>query len=108
MSKKRSAQTQGRPASRMFGRFTEPAEIFEHIETESTSDTDPYRSRIEYLMTTAIKAMPDPDTRQDLEAMRQLLHGHVFEEVARQTGFVLGFEYCRELLTGETQKGRAR
>lgn len=95
---------------RTFSRFTDPAEIFEHIENESigTSDTDLYRSRIERLMTEAIEAIPNPDAQQDMAAIRGLFHGHVFEDVARKTGFVLGFEYCRELLTSDARKGGAR
>src|SRR6266508_506582 len=87
--------------------LTDPADIFQRIEVDSTGpyDTDPYRRRVQQLMSAAIEALPDPDERQDVAAMRELFHGHVFEELARQTGFVLGFEYCRALLGGPATKG---
>jgi hypothetical protein len=90
--------------------LTDPADIFEHIEDESMGpdDTDPYLMRVQQLMSEAIEASPNPDARQDIEAMRELFHGHVFEEVARKTGFILGFEYCRALLGGSAKKGGAR
>lgn len=105
-STKRASKTSLKPTWAA-GFLTDPADIFQRIEVASV-DTDAYRMRVRQLMSTAIEALPDVDARQDVEAMRELFHGHVFEELARKTGFVLGFEYCCALLQGSAPKGGTR
>jgi hypothetical protein len=94
-------------------KFASPQTIFESIEDASTGlpDADPYRTRIEDIMGLLL----DPQGRQGVDAssdaghIRHTAGGHALEEAARETGFILGFEYCRDLLLAKImQKAGAR
>lgn len=89
--------------------FTEhnPAEIFERIEHESTGlpAADPYRARIEALMEAALDNQGDRDNAADAVHIRETTVGLVLETAARRTGFVLGFEYFRDLILSAGKGG---
>lgn len=71
--------------------------IFNQLEEESTTDDDPYRKRIESLMAAEFER-EDVDRMSDAKHLRETTGGFALEEAARQTGFVLGLEYCRGLV----------
>ena len=90
--------------------FANPQAIIEHIENSSTgeSPTDPYRARIEELMGLFLHQHGDVDEVEDAEHMRAMSAGLVLETAARQTGFIIGFEYCRDLIVGGGSESRAK
>lgn len=89
--------------------FANPQAIIEHIELTSTGTApeDPYRARIEALMGELLSGA-DPDAAGDAEHIRQTTAGLVLETAARQSGFILGFEYCRDLILAGAGIGGGR
>lgn len=90
--------------------FANAQAIIDHIEAESinTADTDPYRARIEALMGDLLPHLGSVDDVADAEHIRATTAGLVLETAARKTGFILGFEYCRDLILAGAAKGGAR
>lgn len=88
----------------------DPDAIFESIEDASTGlpPEDLYRARIEDLMLAALDKFGNPDSIADAWHIRETTAGLVLETAARRAGFVLGFEYCRDLLLSECTKGGQR
>jgi hypothetical protein len=80
--------------------FANPQAIIEHIEAKSTGlpPDDPYRTRVEEIMGLLLPQQGDPDTVADAEHIRETSAGLAIETAARLTGFIIGFEYCRDLI----------
>lgn len=89
-------------------KFANPQGIINHIEGESTGTPpdDPYRARVEDIMGLLLRG--DVDTIADAEHIRQTSAGLALETAARQTGFIIGFEYCRDLILSGAAKGGAK
>lgn len=107
MSKKTAPKSSSQPLTP----FANPQAIIEHIEHESTGTppTDPYRTRIENIMGLLLAGHDfDPDAIGDAEHMRHMSGGLVLETAARHTGFILGFEYCRDLMLSGAAKDGGR
>lgn len=81
-------------------KFANPEAIIEQIENASAGNPpdDPYRTRIEDIMGLLLRKLGDVDEAEDAEHLRETSGGMVLEEAARHTGFILGFEYCRDLM----------
>jgi hypothetical protein len=76
-----------------------PDAIISRIEAHAGNNShDPYWERIEALMRVALNDGGDPDQIDDATLLRQTTGGVLLETAARQTGFVLGVEYCRRLI----------
>lgn len=95
--------------------FAHPEAIIDRIEQESPGvpPEDLYRARIETLMATELDKRTyngsfDVDVVDDVKHIRETQAGGALEEAARHTGFVLGFEYCRDLIVSGAAKGGAR
>jgi hypothetical protein len=94
--------------------FANPEGIIDHIEEESSGvpPHDLYRVRIEELMAAELDETRnntfDQDILDDSKHIRETAAGRALEMAARHTGFVLGFEYCRDLLLSGAAKGGAK
>jgi hypothetical protein len=80
--------------------FANPQAIIEQIEAKSTgvAPDDSYRARIEEVMDLLLPKQGDIDLLDDAEHIRETRAGIALETAARHTGFILGFEYCRDLI----------
>jgi hypothetical protein len=97
------------PRSSALEAFANPAYLVENIEGESEAADAPYWRRYEALVAAFLEEEKDPDSTSDATHLKETQGGFVLEKVARQAGFVMGFEYCRQLLSGPTtRKGGAR
>lgn len=76
---------------------TKPQTLYDQLERTYIRPNDPYRTRIEELMALFL-GQNGVDLQADAEHIRETSGGFGLEEAARQTGFVLGFEYCRDLI----------
>jgi hypothetical protein len=84
----------------------DPFVVVEQLDTEheGVAPEDAYRQRIEVLMRAAMKRFGGPDDESEAKILRNTRGGMTLEVAARHTGFVMGFEYARDLL----QKGGRR
>ena len=100
----KAPKTSGKPSLEWFAKSADPAQIFDAIERESDGvpGEDAYRTRIEALMEASWQpTCGDVDIIHDAQHLRETSGGLTLTEASRRTGFVLGFEYCRQLLFGE-------
>jgi hypothetical protein len=91
-------------------KFANPQAIIKHIEEKSTGTPpdDLYRARVDDIRGLLLPVQADVDTIADAEHIRQTSAGLALETAARQTGFIIGFEYCRDLILSGAAKGGAR
>ena len=80
--------------------------LFEAIENKHTGSApeDPYRARIEDVMGLLLQKFGDSDDVNEAEHLRSFRGGMTLEQAARHTGFILGFEYFRDLLLSDAAK----
>jgi hypothetical protein len=96
---------------RLIDAYVNAAAIYKRLEEDQGSTDDPYQQRIAALMTSGLKRYEDAgqDEVEEAIALRTLRAAVVLEDVARQSGFVLGIEYVARLLLGAAARnGGAR
>lgn len=89
--------------------YANPEAIIERIELQAELIDDPYRLRA-YELTKKFITQPGGETDCQDEAIlfRQTRGGMVLEEAARRCGFILGFEYLRDLIVASAAAPREK
>jgi hypothetical protein len=79
------------------------ARIIDDIELNNDANKAPFRVRTEELMGQAWQADSalGIDATAEAKCVRQIRGGVALELAARRTGFILGFEYCRNLFVSK-------
>jgi hypothetical protein len=86
---------------RLIDAYVNAAAIYKRLEEDQGSTDDPYQQRIAALMTSGFKRYDKGcDEVEEAITLRTLRAANVLEDVARETGFVLGIEYVARLLLG--------
>lgn len=89
-----------------FNPNSDPAAVIDWLEESSPNVGDPHWKQFEELITGLLKKYGDIDASGDAELIRQTTGGMALETVARQAGWIMGFQYFAQMLA--TAQGGAK